>query len=71
VCGLRRKDYPDKIFQTERHLLVFVGGGGLVGDGGVANNPKDIPLGRTEPRTASTVRLGSVIAIVTFFGAGA
>jgi hypothetical protein len=69
--ALGERIIPTKYSKPKDTSSFLVGGGGLVGDGGVANNPKDIPLGRTEPRTASTVSLGSVIAIVTFFGAGA
>jgi hypothetical protein len=56
---------------NRRHILVFwLAVAGLVGDEVVANNSGEIPLRRIEPRTASTVSLGSVIAIVTFLARG-
>ena len=48
---LRRKDYPDKIFQTEiPDLSVWQSAvAAFAGDAVVANNP-DVPLARSDPR---------------------
>ena len=65
--GLRRKGYPNKIFETERRDLGFckLAVGALLSKAVIANNP-GTALARTEPGNPSIVSLGLVIAVVLF-----